>query len=269
MNSGYVAAFWLNQIFFLLYIVSAIFVIYRLRCKIDRSSFLTIFLYICCFTVRMVTMIVAIFMDPENKLIKYVVVVDLTVTVFPVLAIVFLTFEMRVVYLKLEANCYEEFLKWHSRNYLIRNLIILCIVLLVFLNCYFYWHRFISLSKLSGGSKFVVFVDKTVAFCVEIFIIRLVSKYFNYFVEKKQEILLDNGKDFSVRTFRIITYAKFLIFLNVIDILSRYCETFFLFSDTNDVRNVDSVIVYERYLWIPTVTFLDGTILVYMIYSQG
>lgn len=105
----------------------------------DRSSITTIILYILCFTARMVAMIVALFMDPENDLIKYIVIVDLSVAALPILANIMLTYEMRVVYLKLEANSYDEFVNWHSRNYWQRNILIIVISSIAFFNCIFYW----------------------------------------------------------------------------------------------------------------------------------
>lgn len=117
--------------------------------------------------------------------------------------------------------------------------------------------------------KFVVFISKTVEFCVELYILYLISRYFRYFVEKKQNILLDHGSDFSDKAYRVIRYVKFLIFMNGVDILLRYCETYALYSKISTVKNVSPIIVYQRYLWVPSITFLDGTILLYMIFSQG
>jgi hypothetical protein len=81
--------------------------------------------------------------------------------------------------------------------------------------------------------------------------------------------MLDNGKDFSDRAYHIIRFVKFLFFLNLLDILFRYCEAFILYSEKNDVTYVSPILVYERYLWVPTIAFLDGSMLLYLILSQG
>jgi hypothetical protein len=109
--------------------------------KMDKPAVLTIFLYLTCFTARMGTLIITFFSNTGGTFWNYVLVIDITFSMLPFLAILYLTFELRVVYLKLESNSFEEFSKWLRRNYLCRNLIILGFAIINIIDDYFYLKR--------------------------------------------------------------------------------------------------------------------------------
>ena len=107
-----------NFIVFVIFLAATIFVLIRVKLKLDTAAKSTIFLYNLCFGFRAANLLVPFvhywlhpseFVDDEyegnalNSIVKsYVYLVDYLATLLTSLAIIHFTFEMRQVYLTLE-----------------------------------------------------------------------------------------------------------------------------------------------------------------------
>lgn len=90
-----------NIALFTVYTVLAIYVMAKFNLHMDNSALVTIYLYIISSLGRIITMLFSIFKDKQKGLMTYTIIVDLTFAILPSLAIIYLTYEMRAVYLKL------------------------------------------------------------------------------------------------------------------------------------------------------------------------
>ena len=120
--------FVLNTIVFLLYTFSALYVLLKRSCKLDKSSLITIVVDLISFMMIFLNWTLNFFLILNQHITYVFVIVDIVATFLVGFITYYYSFEMRIVYNTLESQSHEAYKATHTKTLRIRNVLFLLLI---------------------------------------------------------------------------------------------------------------------------------------------